>query len=1094
MKKLVTLSLLLLSLALAHPVWAQKKQAATSAMNAKTFADIKLRNIGPAFMSGRIADIAVSPDNQNIWYVGAASGGVWKTENSGTTWKPIFDKEPVFSIGCITIDPNNSHTIWVGTGENNGGRHLSFGDGIYRSIDDGKTWKNMGIKKSEHISKIIVHPSNPDIIWVASQGPLWSSGGQRGLYKSTDGGKTWKRTLGDDQWTGVTDMAIDPRNPNRIYAATWQRHRTVAAYMGGGFKTAIYRSEDGGETWKKITNGLPKSKMGKIGIAISPQKPDVIYAAIELERRKGGVFKSTNRGESWTKQSDAVAGGTGSHYYNELYASPHKFDRIYLCDVRMQISENGGKTFKQMKEINKHSDNHALVFRTNDPNYLLVGTDGGLYESFDLAQNWRFINNLPLTQFYKLAIDDAKPFYWIYGGTQDNNTQGGPSRTDNYHGISNSDWEVVLFADGYQPATEPGNPNIMYAEWQQGNLVRIDRTTGEFVYIQPQAREGEPYERFNWDTPILVSPHSPTRLYYASYRVWRSDNRGDDWKPISGDLTQTQERLNKPIMGKKQSWDSPWDVYAMSAFNTITSLAESPKKEGLLYAGTDDGLIQVTEDGGVNWHKIPVANLPNAPKTAFVNDIKADLFDANTVYICLDNHKTGDYKAYMYKSTNRGKTWQSISGNLPSPLIAWRIVQDYVNPKLLFVGTEFGIYFTLNGGNQWIKLNTGANISFRDLAIQRRENDLVGASFGRGFFIFDDYSFLRKLNEKELQKNVLLFPSRKAWWYIQRGPLGRGAKGSQGQSYFTAPNPPFGANFTYYLKDDLKSLKQIRQEKEKLLIKANQNVNFPGWKALDKEIMQPKPQIILTILDKDNNLVKNIVGSTQKGFHRINWDLTFASPMPIRFLFDKRGGEGRKRGFMVAPGKYKTVLSQVVDGVFTVLSDTVAFDVEQLRKGALKGADAQIVAAFWKQLSGFQANASALYMNLGELKSKAKAMQKALLRAPRANADLSKEIYVFYTKVNVLQEQIYGSPAKAEVGENQNPTIMERLSTAMMGTRNSTYGPAAMHKKSFELAQNEYKQLSSEYSKLNSTELRRLENELKTAGAPYIQGEDFPGK
>ena len=502
----------------------------------------------------------------------------WKTVNSGVTWSPIFDGQKVYSTGCITFDPNNTHTIWLGTGENIGGRHVGFGDGIYKSTDDGQSWENTGLKKSEHISKIIVNPDNSDIIYVAAQGPLWAPGGERGFYKSTDGGKSWKRTLGDDQWTGVTDIAIDPANPDRIYAATWQRHRTIAAYMGGGPESGIYKSEDGGNTWKKLTKGLPSGKPGKIGLAVSPQKTDIIYAAIETDRRTGGVYRSENRGENWIKQSETVSGGTGPHYYQELYACPHQFDKLYLMDYILQISEDGGKTFKKMNENSKHVDNHAIAFRKNDPDYLLVGTDGGLYESFDRTKTWRFIQNLPVTQFYKVAVDDDKPFYNIYGGTQDNNTQGGPSRTLNRNGIMNSDWEVILYADGHQPATEPGNPDILYAEWQQGNLVRYDKKTGETVYIQPQPGEGEPGERFNWDAPVLVSPHSPTRLYFASHRVWRSDNRGDDWKAISGDLTQYTERIELPVMGKKQSWDSPWDLVAMSAYNTITSLSESPKK------------------------------------------------------------------------------------------------------------------------------------------------------------------------------------------------------------------------------------------------------------------------------------------------------------------------------------------------------------------------------------------------------------------------------------------------------------------------------------------------------------------------------------
>ena len=577
-------------------ITAQRKKKNTKTTSKEVSLDaFKFRNVGPAFLSGRISDIVTHPDNENVWYVAVGSGGVWKTENAGTTWNPIFDDQSTYSTGCISLDPSNPSTVWVGSGENVGGRHVAYGDGVYKSTDDGKSWNNMGLKNSEHISEIIVHPTNSDIVWVASQGPLWSKGGERGLFKTVNGGTTWKQVLGNKEWTGVTDIMLDPRDSNVLYAATWDRHRTVAALMGGGPGTAIYRSDDGGNNWKKLENGLPKSNMGKIGITISPQQPDVIYAAIELDRKQGGVYRSSNRGESWTKMSNTVSGGTGPHYYQELYASPHEFDRLYLMNVRVLTSGDGGKTFNQLPERNKHSDNHAIVFKDDDPNYIMLGTDAGIYESFDNAKTWRYIKNLPLTQFYKVAVNNAEPFYHIFGGTQDNGSAGGPSASDEREGIANKHWYKTLFADGHQSATDPVYNNIVYAETQQGGLHRVDLTTGEQVSIQPQARKGEPHERFNWDAPILVSPHNPSRLYFASYRVWKSESRGDDWIPISGDLTRNEDRITLPIMGRQQSWDNAWDVGAMSNYNTITSLAESPVQEGLLYAGTDDGFIQVSE-------------------------------------------------------------------------------------------------------------------------------------------------------------------------------------------------------------------------------------------------------------------------------------------------------------------------------------------------------------------------------------------------------------------------------------------------------------------------------------------------------------------
>jgi photosystem II stability/assembly factor-like uncharacterized protein len=427
------------ALAAKPPKAAREEKKEEPRLSAGTFRGLELRGIGPAFKSGRIADVAIHPSDPNTWYVAVGSGGVWKTVNAGTTWKPVFDSQSSYSIGCVTIDPSNPNVVWVGTGENVGGRHVGFGDGVYRSADGGATWEKRGLERSEHVSRIVVHPGEPDTLWVAAQGPLWSPGGERGLYRTTDGGKSWAKVLGGGDWTGVTDVVIDPRDPDRLFAATWQRQRTVAAYLGGGPESGIHASTDGGRTWTKLAGGLPTGNLGKIGLAISPQRPDVLYAAIELDRRTGGVWRSEDRGASWKKMSDAVAGATGPHYYQELYADPHRFDRIWLVDVRMQISDDGGTTFRRMTEEFKHSDNHSLTFRADDPDYLLVGTDGGLYESFDGAATWRFVANLPVTQFYKVAVDDDEPFYNVYGGTQDNSTQGGPVRTDSKNGIRNDD-------------------------------------------------------------------------------------------------------------------------------------------------------------------------------------------------------------------------------------------------------------------------------------------------------------------------------------------------------------------------------------------------------------------------------------------------------------------------------------------------------------------------------------------------------------------------------------------------------------------------------------------------------------------------------
>lgn len=1058
------------------PLSAQEKDSSI-------FNGLEFRMLGPATTSGRIADIAIDPTDENTWYVAVGSGGVWKTTNAGTTFEPIFDDQPSYSIGCVTLDPTNTSTVWVGTGENVGGRHVGFGDGVYVSHDSGNTWKNMGLKTSEHISKIIVHPEDSQVIWVASQGPLWSKGGERGLYKSVDGGNSWKRTLGNDQWTGVTDLVLDTENPDVLYAATWDRHRTVAMYMGGGPGSGIHKSTDGGESWTKLTTGLPDSNMGKIGLSLSPFDSQRLYAAIELDRTKGGLYMSEDGGASWTKQSDAVSGGTGPHYYQELYASPHHEGKLYLMSNYALISDDHGKSFTQMNEKTKHVDNHAMAFKASDPDYVLFGTDGGLYESYDLTKTWRYFPNLPLTQYYKVAVDDATPFYHIYGGTQDNGSHGGPSQTISEGGIYNSDWWKTLGADGHQSATEPGNPDITYGEYQQGVLFRIDQTTGETVFIQPQPGPGDPYERFNWDAPILVSPHKPTRLYFASYRVWKSENRGDEWTAVSGDLTRNEERITLPILGGQQSWDNPWDVRAMSNYNTITSLAESPVQEGLLYAGTDDGILQVSEDGGENWRKIMLGSIKGVPDRAFVNDVRADLYDASTVYLVLDNHKEGDFKPYLLKSTDKGRNWQFINGNLPGKLLTWRIVQDHIQKDLLFAATEYGIYMSRNAGSSWTKLEGGLpTISFRDITIQRQQDDLVGASFGRGFYVLDDISPLR---EFKADAGVQLFSLKPALLYVQRD-----AVDSQGDTEFKGKNPPFGAQITYYLPEKYKSIQEDRKEREKKQ-KGSGNIAFPGWDALDEEVSQEKPALLLTIRDASGNVVKTVEGTNKKGFNRVAWDLTMADRegIPLKAPSGETNSWNR-RTYFVSPGTYTVSLSKRENGEIENLAGPQSFEVQTLGKGALPAKPEEEKIVFRKEFQQFQQELKATLTELNKGKQKVQAMKRAYTQATKPSKELYKAIHDADDKLDEIQSVVDGSAAKNEIGENNSPSPRDAVT---VGTRalGNTYGPTANHKKALNRAQQQLSRVEQQVRNLVETTIPQLEKQLKDAGAPWIEGQGF---
>lgn len=1063
---------------------AEEKNQKQNRLSEATLSQFQFRGLGPAFMSGRVSDIAFHPTKRNTFYVAVGSGGVWKTENSGTTWTPIFDGQKVYSIGTLAVDPSSPETLWVGTGENVGGRHVSFGDGIYKSEDGGASWKHYGLKKTKHISKIIIHPNDSNIMWVAAQGPLWTKGGERGLYMTEDGGKKWSRVLGDDEWTGVTDIAIDPRDPSRLYAATWQRHRTVAAYMGGGPKSGLHRSLDGGKTWQKLSKGLPaKANIGKIGLGISPQNPDVIYAALELEQRKGAVYRSSDRGVSWTKMSDAVAGGTGPHYYQELYVSPHRFDEIYLADVWLQRSYDGGKTFSAMRGQAKHPDHHALGFRQDDPNYLLLGSDGGLYESFDKGKNWRFLSNLPTLQFYKIAVDDAKPFYNVYGGTQDNASQVGPSRTLQSFGIRNSDWSVVLAGDGHQPATEPGNPNIAYAQWQQGNLNRIDRKTGEKVAIQPQPAPGEPAERYNWDAPILVSPHSSTRLYFASQRIWMSNDRGDSWTAISGDLTKNQRRVELPIMGRKWGWHASWDLYAMSNYNTITSLAESPKVEGLIYAGTDDGLLQITEDAGKNWRKISLETIKGIPSTAFVNDIKADHFDPDTVYVSLDNHKYGDYKPYLIKSTNRGKSWTSMAANLPENHLVWRLVQDHKDKNLFFLGTEFGVFASFDAGKAWHKMKGGLpTIAVRDLTIHPTESDLVLGTFGRGIFILDDISPLRQLNEKALTAEAILFDVKDTWWYHEQNAFGFGSRGFQGQAEFFAKNPKFGANFTYYLKEDLTTSGTKRKKDEA----EAKSATFPKFETLLEESIEREPKIWLTITDASGKTVRRLSAPTKKGFHRFNWDLRRSYPRAVtQRTFEGEEETYQKIRYMASPGTYTVSLSKEYKGKITALGEPKSFEVKRLTTPHLEGqslADQEVVI---ERLETLEKSTSRSIDLLRKVSDQVKTWQKTLELSALAPGSIDEDLANIHRKAKTLNARLVGERPRQQIGEKQPPTIFDRIGFVKTSMINSSYGATPSALESLQIAEDQLMALRAELETLINQDIVNMQKILDQDGIQW---------
>jgi len=1070
-----------------RPASPAARSGADTLFKASRFKGLAFRGIGPAVKSGRIIDIAIHPGDRFTWYVAAASGNLWKTTNAGTTWEPIFDDQGSFSIGCVAIDPKHPLTVWVGTGENNSQRSVAYGDGVYRSVDGGKHWTNVGLKGSEHIGKIVIDPRDPDVVYVAAQGPLWTMGGERGLYKTADGGKTWSRVLHIDDRTGVTDVALDPRDPDVVYAAAYERHRRVWTLIDGGPGSGLHKSTDGGKTWQKLSNGLPKEEMGRIGIALSPADPDVIYALVEASGKAGGVFRSRDAGANWEKMGDYHP--SSPQYYQELVCDPVSVDRVYSMDTFMQVTYDGGKTWRRVGVQYKHVDDHALWIDPDDTDHLIAGCDGGLYESFDRGATWRFTDNLPITQFYRLCVDQSLPFYFVYGGTQDNNTQGGPSRTTNRHGIRNSDWFITVGGDGFYSQVDPEDPNIVYSESQHAGLVRYDRRSGERVGIQPQIGPGEPPSRWNWDAPLLISPHAHTRLYVASQRLWRSDDRGDSWRAVSSDLTRQIDRNRLKIAGRVWSVDAVAKNASTSFFGSIIALAESPKQEGLLYAGTDDGLIQASEDGGGHWRRIE--KFPGVPELTYVSRLVPSQHEAGVVYAAFDNHKNGDFKPYLLRSADRGRSWTSVAGDLPARGSVYCLVEDHVDPDLLFAGTEFGVYFTVDGGEHWIRLQGGIpTIQVRDLAIQQREDDLVVATFGRGFYILDDYSPLRKLSSAMLAREAALFPVKPALMYVPSNPMGGREKADQGHAFFTAPNPPFGAVFTYYLRDEIKTLKEQRQEREKAIIKKGGDVFYPPWDSLEAEDREEEPAMLITVTDEDGNVVRRITGPVGAGFTRVAWDLHYPSSEPVSLKppAELNPWDEPPAGPLAAPGAYTVSLAKRVDGKVTPLGQPVRFEAVPLANATLPARDRAAVLAFQRKTARLQRAVLGTIRAAQEAQDRLAHVKRALDETPGASPELADRARSLEQRLKDLQVDLTGDPVRSKRNEPTPPSIRERVEGIVDNHWRSTAETPETCRRDYEIAAAQFGETLAKLRTLITTDVVTLESEAEAAGAPWTPG------
>ena len=1028
--------------------------------NTKSF---EWRSIGPAVTSGRVADLAINPNDRDNWIVATASGGVWTTKNHGLTFNPVFDGEGSYSIGCVSIDPNNSSIIWIGTGENNNQRSVAFGDGIYRSKDGGASWENMGLKESEHIGMIKVHPNNSNIIWVAAYGPLWNSGGERGIYKTTDGGKNWKRVLHISDHTGFNEVHLDPRNPDILYATSHQRQRKVWTYVSGGPESGLYKSLDGGENWIQLKNGIPGSDKGRFAIAISPVNPDVIYCMIEGH----GFYKSLNRGASFNRESGH---STSGNYYVELFASPHDVNTIYSMDTYAQWSTDGGKSFKRLGEKGKHVDNHVAWIDPENPDHLILGCDGGLYETWDHASSWHFKSNLPITQFYRVATDNASPFYNVYGGTQDNFSLGGPSRTINDRGIVNSDWYVTQTGDGFESQVDPINPNIVYAQAQYGWLQRYDRLSGEGVPIKPIPNPDEKALRWNWDAPLLISPHDNKTLYFAANKVFKSTDRGNSWESISGDLTRKIDRNRLPLMDKVWSIDAIGKNGSTTIYGNIVALNESSLQKGLLYVGTDDGLIQISENDGKSWQKIE--KFPFVPNKTYVNDIKSSLHQNNVVYAAFNNHKNGDFKPYVLMSKNKGKTWSNISGNLPDRGSVYSIAEDHINPLLLFAGTEFGIYFTTNGGEKWEKFGSGLpTVAVRDIEIQRRENDLVLATFGRGFYIMDDYSPLREFSDENLEKKVYAFKTKPGLVYNQASPIGYRPPGFLGAQYFMGDNPELGVTFTYNIKKSPKSLKSKRQEKEK----DNLNIVYPSASEIRKEKHEVEPYILLIISDEKGIPIRRISRPYSNGIKRYTWDGRVSRK------------DNPKRGAHFAPeGEYFFQLISFSKGAFDTLSSNQKFSLNHLNNLSLPALDDELLK--FQSLSNETLRIyDRLDMSLNETVELVERLEESLKISPEGNLNDLEALVQMEVKLREILNELNGDKDISEHEFEVLPGLGERLSMATWGSFGMRSKPTSTMHEQLRIVREALPKLQEKLEKIKAS-IEQIEEKNINSGTPYLRG------
>ena len=849
--------------------------AAQAQLTESLLGNLKPRAIGPAVMAGRTIDFAVYEQDPAIFYVASASGGLLKTVNAGTTWENVFDRQNTVSIGDFAINPHDPNVVWVGTGEANNRQSSSWGDGIYKSTDGGKTWKNMGLRESHHIGRIVVNPNETDIVYVAALGHLWGPNRERGVFMTNDGGLTWQHVLAISEDAGAVDIIMDPSNPKVLYAATYQRRRTSRGFSGDGPGGGIHKTVDGGRTWRKLTNGLPTGDIGRIGLDIYRRDPNIVYAIVEAQG--GGVFRSEDKGESWTKMNSY---NPRPSYYSQLRIDPNDEKRIYVLNQNLGLSDDGGRTFREDAARGVHLDHHAMWIDPRNSRHLIRGNDGGVWVSRDRSANWEHLNNYATGQFYHISVDMQTP-YWVYGGMQDNASWAGPSAVRDRVGILNQRWIQMLSCDGMFTLSDPNDHNTIYTNCQNGRIVRYDMKTGERKAVQPQLAPGEPPLRWNWTTPIVISPFDTKTLYTGANKVFKSIDRGHSWAAVSPDLT-TQTAVERGL--------------TETGFGNITALSESTKRAGLIYAGTDDGNVHVTRDGGKNWTNL-TSRVQGVAKMIYVSRLTPSAADAGTVYASFDGHRSDDFKPYVFASTDFGATWKSITSNLPSGSV-YTIKEDVKNPSVLYVGTEFGVFVSIDRGASWTRWTAVPTVAIYELVVHPRENDLVLGTHGRSILVIDDISPVQQLNQSILASNSHLFDMRAATAFIPN-ETGWFVGGRD----FVGPNPEFGAYINYYLKSPVSEAVKV------------------------------------TVSDAGGSVVRELTGPKQAGIHRVVWDLrtTAVGPIPLGMYMDPNYTNA---GPLVVPGEYTvkvTVGRQEHSKKVRVLGDPLALIADADRKKLFDG-------------------------------------------------------------------------------------------------------------------------------------------------------------